>query len=99
MAPVAIVLAFVLMLIARPAAVFVCLAPFRFGARSMSYISWAGLKGAVAIVLATFPATYGLAAAREVFSVVFVIVVVSVLVQGLTLDSAAKRLRVVDAGP
>ena len=44
-----------------------------------------------------FPATYGLTGAREIFSVVFVIVVVSVLVQGLTLDTAAPRLGVVDA--
>ncbi|MDH3959060.1 MAG: potassium/proton antiporter [Actinomycetota bacterium] len=95
-APVAVALAFVLMFLARPGAVFVCLAPFRFGARPMAYVSWAGLKGAVPIVLATFPATYGLGAAREVFSVVFVIVVVSVLVQGLTLESASRRMGVLE---
>jgi cell volume regulation protein A len=50
----------------------------------------------VPIVLATFPATYGLGAAREVFSVVFVIVVVSVLVQGLTLESASRRMGVLE---
>lgn len=93
-APVSLALAAVLMFLARPAAVFACLTPFRFDVRAMSYISWAGLKGAVPIVLATFPATYGLAAARDVFNVIFFIVVVSVLLQGLTLPSAAKRLGV-----
>lgn len=93
-APVALALAAVLMFIARPIAVVACLAPFRFGARATTYVSWAGLKGAVPIVLATFPATYGLAAASSIFAVIFVIVVVSVLVQGITLPSAAKRLGV-----
>ena len=60
-------------------------------------MSWAGLKGAVPIVLATFPATYGLATAREVFNVIFFIVVVSVLVQGLTLGPAARRLGVTES--
>jgi cell volume regulation protein A len=97
-APVALALAAVLMFVARPVAVFACLAPFRFGARGMTYVSWAGLKGAVPIVLATFPATFGLEGAQEVFNVVFFLVVVSVLVQGLSLPSAARRLGVVE-GP
>lgn len=95
-APVAIALAFALMLVARPVGVFACLAPFRFSAPVKAYVSWAGLKGAVPIVLATFPATYGLATAREVFNVIFFIVVVSVLVQGLTLGPAARRLGVTE---
>ncbi len=56
---------------------------FRFDVRGMAYIFWAGLKGAVPIVLATFPATLGLGAAQDVFNVVFFRVVVAVLVQGL----------------
>ena len=95
-APVAIALAFALMLVARPVGVFACLAPFRFPAPVKAYVSWAGLKGAVPIVLATFPATYGLATAREVFNVIFFIVVVSVLVQGLTLGPIARRLGVTE---
>lgn len=98
-APVAIALAFALMLIARPLGVLVCLTPFRFSARVQAYVSWAGLKGAVPIVLATFPATYGLTTASDVFNVVFFIVVVSVLVQGLTLGPAARRLGVVGSAP
>lgn len=98
LAPVALALAVVLMFIARPVAVFACLAPFGFGARGMTYVSWAGLKGAVPIVLATFPATFGLGEARDVFNLVFFIVVVSVLVQGLTLPRAARSLKVADAG-
>ena len=95
-APVSLALAAVLILVARPVAIFACLAPFRFGARGMTYISWAGLKGAVPIVLATFPATFGLGAARDIFNVVFFLVVVSVLVQGLTLPGAARRLEVTE---
>jgi cell volume regulation protein A len=95
-APVAIVLAFVLMLVARPAAVFACLTPFGFARPAMAYSSWAGLKGAVPIVLATFPATFGLEAASEVYSVVFFVVVVSVLVQGLTLGPVGRRLGVLE---
>lgn len=95
-APVAVALALTLMVVARPIAVFACLLPFRVAAPTATYVSWAGLKGAVPIVLATFPATAGLAAADEIFNVVFFIVVVSVLVQGLTLGRAAERLGVLD---
>lgn len=93
-APVAIALALILMLVARPIAVVLCLAPFDFDRRATAYVSWAGLKGAVPIVLATFPQTFGLAAASDIFAVVFVVVVVSVLAQGVTLPYAARRLHV-----
>jgi len=96
LAPVAIVLSLILMLIARPVSVFLCLAPFDFDVRSTSYVAWAGLKGAVPIVLATFPATAGMAGASSIFSIVFAVVVISVLAQGVTLPWVAQRLRVND---
>ena len=91
-APAGIAIALVLMFVARPVAVISCLLPFRFRVDEVVYISWAGLKGAVPIVLATFPATVGLAAASEVFSVVFFVVVFSVAAQGLTLGPLATSL-------
>ena len=96
LAPVAIVLALILMFLARPLSVFLCLAPFDFDHRSTSYVAWAGLKGAVPIVLATFPATAGMAGASSIFSIVFAVVVISVLAQGVTLPQVAKRLRVTE---
>ena len=91
-APVGITLALVLMFLARPVSVFACLLPFGFSARESAYVSWAGLRGAVPIVLATFPATFGLAEADDVFGLVFFLVVVSVLVQGMTLGPVGRRL-------
>lgn len=97
-APVGIAVALVLMFVARPASVLLCLAPFGYRRQEMGYVSWAGLKGAVPIVLATFPATVGLAAASDLFSVVFFVVVVSVLLQGWTQIPVARWLGVL-VGP
>jgi cell volume regulation protein A len=83
----------ILMFVARPLSVFVCLAPFRqLDWRSKLFISWAGLRGAVPIVLATFPIVAGVQGAFVVFNIVFFVVVVSSLVQGPTIHWAAKRL-------
>lgn len=84
-----------LMFVARPLSVFLCLAPFRrFGPRDMIFISWAGLRGAVPIVLATFPIVAGVEAAETIFNIVFFVVLVSSAVQGPTLGWMAKRLGV-----
>src|ERR1700756_2103862 len=90
----AIVVALVLMLVARPVAVFLCLAPFRFGWREKLFIAWTGLRGAVAIFLASIPMLVGLSKAYLYFAVAFVIVVISLLLQGWTLAAAARRLHV-----
>jgi cell volume regulation protein A len=83
----------ILMFVARPLSVFVCLAPFRhLDWRSKLFISWAGLRGAVPIVLATFPIVAGVQGAFVIFNIVFFVVVVSSLVQGPTINWAAKRL-------
>ena len=95
-APVAIVLAGVLALVARPLAVWLCLAPFRYPGNEKAFVSWAGLKGAVPIVLATFPMTAGLQASQTLFNVVFFIVIASVLVQGLTLTPSVRWARVAE---
>ncbi len=84
---------FVLMLVARPLSVFLCLAPFRqFGWRSKLFVSWAGLRGAVPIVLATFPIVAGVPGAFAIFNIVFFVVLLSSLIQGPTIKWAANRL-------
>ncbi len=88
----AVVVALVLMLIARPVAVFLCLAPFGFQWREKLFLSWVGLRGAVAIFLASIPLLVGLPAAYLFFDVAFVVVLSSLLIQGWTVALAARKL-------
>ena len=89
----------ILMFVARPLSVFICLAPFRkFGWRSKLFVSWAGLRGAVPIVLATFPMVAGVPGAFTIFNVVFFVVLLSSIIQGPTIKWAAKRLGVQNLG-
>jgi len=82
------------MLVARPSSVVTCLLPFRMPRKEVAYVSWVGLRGSVPIVLATFPMSYGIPGAEEVFDVIFFIVLASVLIQGLTLVPCARWLGV-----
>ncbi|MGB0112583.1 MAG: potassium/proton antiporter [Ilumatobacteraceae bacterium] len=88
--------AVVLILVARPLAVFVTLLPFRVPVRQISFVSWVGLRGATPIILATFPLAAGVPNAERLFDVVFFVVLTSVLIQGTTIATAARRLRLVD---
>ncbi len=81
----------VLMLVARPAAVALCLLPLRFGAREIGFVSWVGLRGAVPIVLALFPVIAGVDDERALFDVAFVVVLASLVLQGTTIPWAARR--------
>ncbi len=90
----AVAVALALMLVARPAAVFLCLAPFGFSWREKLFMSWVGLRGAVGIFLASIPLLVGLRNASVYFDVAFVVVSVSLLVQGWTIGPAARRLGV-----
>ncbi len=80
-----------LLFVARPAAVFLC-TPRGFELRERIFLSWAGLRGAVPIVLATFAMSEAVAASTTIFNAVFFVVIVSTLVQGLTLAPLARRL-------
>jgi potassium/hydrogen antiporter len=81
-----------LMFIARPAAVVLCLAPLGFSWRAQCFVAWSGLRGAVPIVLATYPVLAGLPDGWRFFDVAFVVVLLSLLVQGPTLAPLARRL-------
>lgn len=87
-----------LLLVARPVSVLLCASPFRVPWREQVFMSWAGLRGAVPIVLATIPMTVGIASAERIFDVVFLLVVVFTLVQGPTLPFAARLLGVAQTG-
>jgi potassium/hydrogen antiporter len=84
--------AVVLLLVARPLAVAACLLPLRWRVREITFVAWGGLRGAVPIVLATFPLTAGDPDGALVFDVVFFVVLLSAVVQGPTLVPLARRL-------
>ncbi len=91
--PQGLLLFAVLTFVARPLAVFIGTAGMSFGFRNKVFASWAGLRGAVPIVLATYPAAAGLQLGNQVFNLVFFAVLLSILLQGSTLGLVAKWLR------
>lgn len=90
----ALVLALFLMLVARPLAVWVSLLPFRFSARDIAFISWMGLRGAVPIVMAIFPLLAGVQDSLVIFHVAFVVVLMSLVLQGTSISWVARWLKV-----
>jgi potassium/hydrogen antiporter len=90
----ALLVALALMLVARPAAVLLCLAPFRFTMREKLFVSWVGLRGAVSVFLASIPMLVGLPGAHFYFDVAFVVVTVSLAIQGWTIAPAARLLHI-----
>lgn len=88
-----VVLFLVLTVLARPLAVFLGTTGMAFGFRNKVFASWAGLRGAVPIVLATYPAAAGLAIGEEVFNLVFFAVILSILVQGSSLGPVARLMK------
>ena len=92
-------LAFVLVLLARPLATFVSTALDRFSTAERVVLGWAGLRGAVPVVLATFPVIEGVDQSRTFFNIVFFAVVISTLLQGTSFEPLAKRLGVTTTAP
>src|SRR5271154_775993 len=85
-----LVIATALMLVARPVAVALCLLPFRYTAPEIAFISWVGLRGAVPIFLAIIPVLAGLPDAAMFFGVAFIVVLISLILQGWTVATAAR---------
>ena len=90
---VGLLISFLLMFVARPLAVFICSMFSRFNLNEKIFISWTGLRGAVPIILATYPLSNGHPQARYIFNLIFFVVLTSVLLQGKTLAFAAKLLK------
>ncbi|WP_144205964.1 potassium/proton antiporter [Mycobacterium tilburgii] len=95
----AIVVGLVLLLVARPLSVVASLVWFRIPWREQIFLSWAGLRGAVPIVLATFPVVEGVAGSYRLLNIVFLLVVVFTLVQGPSLRPVAQRLGLIARDP
>ena len=93
--PVAIGLGLFLIFVARPLAVWLCLMPFRFSPKETAFIAWVGLRGAVSILLALTPLIGGLEHGRLIFNIAFIVVLVSLVVQGWTVGALARRLGLV----
>ena len=93
-APQGLLVALVLTLVARPLAVWACTWGFGYAVKEKLFISWVGLRGAVSIFLAAIPMLAGVPNATAYFNIAFFVVLVSMLVQGSTLTTAARRLGV-----
>jgi len=91
---IGLLIALFLMFIARPVSVFLCLAFSKLTVREKTMVSWVGLRGAVPIILATFPLSAGLPKADLIFNIVFFISLTSVLFQGTSVPFVSRLLKV-----
>ncbi|TXC85743.1 potassium/proton antiporter [Metabacillus litoralis] len=87
-----LLLSFILIFVARPIAVFASTINLKYTNKELIFLSWAGLKGAVPIVLATFPLLAGIEGSQLIFNVVFFVVLTSCLIQGATITNLAEKL-------
>lgn len=88
-----LLIALVLILVARPIAVLLAASSFGFRPRELAFLSWVGLKGAVPITLATFPLMAGVPNSQVIFNAVFFVVLISAISQGWSLPLVARWLR------
>jgi cell volume regulation protein A len=98
-AKVGLLLSLFLIVVARPLSVLAALLPFRFNIPDQMFISWAGLRGAAPIILATIAVTSNVPHSQTLFNTVFFVAVLSVVAQGTTIDRVAKWLGVLDPNP
>ncbi len=90
----ALLIGLFMMLVARPASVYLCLLPFRdLSFQAKTFVSWVGLKGAGPILFALCPVVAGLERSSEMFNIVFIITLFSLLVRGMTLGKMANLLK------
>ncbi|MCC7211747.1 MAG: potassium/proton antiporter [Candidatus Brocadia sp.] len=86
-------LTLLLMMVARPVSVFLCLVPFKMNMRKKVMIAWVGLRGSVPIILATFPFMAGIQQADTIFNIVFFVVIASVFIQGTSIPILSRILK------
>ena len=98
-APIGLGVAMVLAVLLRPVVAALCLLPFGYPRRETLYIGWVGLRGAVPIVLATYPVLAGAPGAERIFHLVFFIVVVNALVPGATVAWVTRKLGLQSSQP
>ena len=90
-APVAVLIGLFMMIVARPASVFLCLLPFKnLGFKAKTFTSWVGLRGAVPIIFATYPVVADIDGADQIFNIVFFITLLSMIIQGSTISWPQK---------
>jgi len=88
-----LLLTVLLMVVARPVSVLLCLLPFKMNLRKKIMVAWVGLRGAVPIILATFPFMAGISQADTIFNIVFFVVIASVFIQGTSIPFLSRILR------
>ena len=99
-APVGLLVGVFMILIARPATIFLCLLPFKnFTTKGKLYISWVGLRGAVPIIFATYPWIAGVDHGVMIFNIVFFVTLISLLFQGMSLSWVARKLGLTEPLP
>lgn len=92
--PIGIIIALFMILISRPLSVFISLSPFRkVSIRSKTFLSWVGLRGAVPIIFATYPVVANIPHSEQIFNIVFVVTLVSLILQGMTITFVARKLK------
>ncbi|GIF76917.1 potassium/proton antiporter [Asanoa siamensis] len=94
----AVVVGIALVFFARPLSVLISATPFRVPLRAQAFLAWAGLRGAVPVVLATIPLSYGTPGAARLFDVVFVLVLIFTVLQATTIAPVARALKVTAPG-
>lgn len=100
LAPMALLIGVFMMLVARPASVFLSLLPFRnINIRSKIFISWVGLRGAVPIIFATYPVIDNIPGSDQIFNIVFFITLISLVIQGSSIPGVASLLKLNEPAP
>lgn len=95
-AAVGLIIGAFMILVGRPLSVLLCLAPFRkITPRAKIFVSWVGLRGAVPIIFATYPVVADVQGASQIFNIVFFVTILSLVVQGTTVISSARRLKLI----